>query len=243
MNLQQRISIPAVVLAATIIGLSACGKDANSGDGEITLTTDAEKVSYSIGVQIGQDFKRMKIDDINSNILARAIRDVIGDQELALTEEQMGEIMNAFSTQMQAKMQVEQERMMAENSSAATAFLIENASKEGVVSLPDSVQYIVIQEGSGSKPVTTDTVRVHYTGTLIDGTVFDSSYDKGEPVEFPLDGVIPGWSEVIQLMNVGGKCKAFIPPALAYGPRGMGDRIEPNSLLIFEIELLDIVSE
>jgi FKBP-type peptidyl-prolyl cis-trans isomerase len=219
--------------------LAACAKSGKKPEGKIELKNDVDKISYSIGTQIGQNFKQNDIE-INADILARAINDVLTDQKLALTEEEMSNVMNKFQNDMRTKMEASRNAQMTANQAKASAFLEENAKKPGVVTLPDSLQYVVLTEGNGPIPKENNTVKVHYRGFLEDGTEFDSSYKRNQPAEFPLNGVIPGWTEALKLMKTGAKWKIFLPPSLGYGPRG-NQTIPPNSLLIFEIELLEIV--
>ena len=214
-----------IIFSLTIL---ACG---GKNGGRAELISENDKFSYTIGIQLGQNFQQQGIV-INPDILSSAIKDVFAGNTPLLTNEEMTTAMQYF-----------QNGMVANNLAAASAFLAENALKTGITTLPDSLQYEVITEGTGVMPETTDTVRVHYHGTLLDGTVFDSSIERGEPVQFAVSGVIRGWTEVLQLMKTGAKWKAYIPPALAYGVRGSAPRIPPNSLLIFAIELLEIIEE
>ena len=209
----------------------ACG---DKEGGKIDFKTDDEKVSYSIGVQIGTSLKQSKIT-VDTKMIKRAIDDVLADKGLALSDSQMAEVFQGLRTRQEEAMQKE----VGENLSKASVFLAENAKKSGIITLPDSVQYQVITEGTGASPALTDTVSVNYVGTLMDGTEFDSSVKRGQPLEFVVESMIPGWVEVIPMMKKGAKWKVFIPPQLGYGERPMGS-IPANSLLIFEIELLDI---
>ena len=211
--------------------LACTGKDG----GKVELKSEDDKVSYTIGIQLGENFKQQGID-INPDILSSAINDVLAGTPLQLTDDEMTAVMQDFQT----KMVAQQQKQASDNIVAASAFLADNAQKPGITTLPDSLQYEVITEGTGVKPKTTDTVKVNYHGTLLDGTVFDRSVERGEPIEFPLSGVIPGWTEVLQLMKTGAKWKVFIPPNLAYGAGGRPG-IPPNALLTFEMELLEIV--
>ena len=204
--------------------------------------TDMKKVSYIIGTQLGQNFRLGGID-VNADIFVRGLDDIGNDTAPALTEAEMEEVMKKFQEDMSVKQEAEYNVALTTNRAEASAFLVENAMKPGITTLPDSLQYEVMNEGSGSKPQASDTVRVHYRGTRLDGTVFDSSYSRNQPAEFPLNGVIPGWTEVLQLMKTGAKWKVYIPPELAYGTSGRPPTIGPNLLLIFEIELLEIVEK
>ena len=203
------------------------------------LTTLKDKVSYSIGLNIGKDFKQQDID-VDPNLLARGIKDAVSGAKPLLTEEQMQETITAFRKEMVAKHEAKTKEEADKNKKESEEFLAANAKKEGVVTLPSGLQYKVIKEGTGPKPKPGDTVTVNYEGKLINGTVFDSSYKRGEPATFPVTGVIPGWTEALQLMKEGAKYELFIPPSLAYGERGAGNAIGPNTTLIFEVELLSI---
>jgi len=213
---------------------------------KVTLDTDKAKESYSIGYSIGEDFKQQGVD-IDARVLAKGMSDAIAGGEAMLSEEQRREVFAALQKRMMEKQQqmlAEREKEMAakgeKNLAEGKAFLEENAKKEGVITLDSGLQYQVLKEGKGAPPIKTDNVTVHYHGTLIDGTVFDSSVERGEPATFPVGGVIPGWVEALQLMAPGSKWKLFIPADLAYGERGAGPVIGPNSVLVFEVELLDI---
>jgi FKBP-type peptidyl-prolyl cis-trans isomerase len=205
-----------------------------SAQSPVTLKDQKDKVSYSIGLNIGNTLKQQSLD-LNTDTLAAGIKDALAGGKTLLTEEQVKETLMAFQKEMMAK-QMEKGAKAKED---GDKFLAENKKKVGVKSLTRGLQYQVITEGKGKKPKSTDTVKTHYRGTLIDGTEFDSSYKAGEPVSFPVTGVIPGWTEALQQMPVGSKWKLFIPSELAYGEQGQGP-IPPNSALIFEIELLGI---
>ena len=211
------------------------------------LATEKEQVSYVIGMDIGKSIKPMK-DEVDLATLRRAIDDVVNDKKLLLNDEQVATVMQAFSEKMQAKQQEEMVKKQAEmaaqgkkNLEVEAAFLAANAKKPGVVTTASGLQYQVITEGAGPKPKDTDRVAVHYAGTLLDGTEFDSSYKRGEPAQLVLGAVVPGWAEALQLMSKGSKYKLWIPSKLGYGEAGTpGGPIPPNSALVFEIELLDI---
>lgn len=205
----------------------------------MVLKTEKDKISYGIGMDIGENMKRQSID-IDPDKLAQGIKDVFAGKELLLTEEDFRNTMENFRKDMMAKQQMHMQEISEKNRKDGEAFLAENKNKEGVTTLPSGLQYKVISEGTGAMPEATDTVTVHYRGTLIDGTEFDSSFSRGEPATFPVNGVIPGWTEALQLMKAGSKWQLFIPSNLAYGERGPGGRIGPNSTLVFDVELLSI---
>ena len=193
-----------------------------------------DEVSYALGLSIGQNFKASGIKAITSEDFIAGLQDALAEREPKLTNERAREVINQLFTRLQ---QEEAEL----NAAAGKEYQEIMRHKSGVVTLPSGLQYEIIKEGKGAKPKATDKVRVHYHGTLINGVVFDSSVERGEPAEFPLNAVIPGWTEILQLMPVGSKWRVVIPSELAYGSRGAGDVIRPNMTLIFEIELLDIV--
>lgn len=206
---------------------------------ETAPKTDKEKLSYSLGAQIGQDIKRNEVE-IDVDTFARAMREAISGAKPAMTDEEIRATMQNFQQNMRQKAMAKMQEMGEKNKKASDEFLANNKTKEGVKTLPSGIQYQVITMGKGKKPTQKDQVVAHYTGTLIDGTEFDSSVKRGEPATFPLNGVIKGWQEVLPMMPVGSKWKVWIPPELGYGPRGAGQQIGPNQALIFDIELLNI---
>ena len=203
------------------------------------LTDYMDTVSYSVGVDIGKSFRLQEMD-INPDVMARGLSDAFSDKETALTDEEIQSTLINFRQEFQQKQREIAQRKAQEAAIAEEAYLAESASKEGVVSLPSGLQYKVITPGDGPSPLTTDKVKVHYKGSLADGTIFDSSYDRGQPTSFTVSGVIKGWTEALLLMQVGSKWELTIPSKLGYGTRGSGDRIPPNSTLLFEVELLAI---
>jgi FKBP-type peptidyl-prolyl cis-trans isomerase FklB len=197
------------------------------------LKDQKDKVSYSIGLNIGSNLGRQNVE-INPEALTAGVKDAIAGKP-QLTQDQIKEVMTAFEKDMQQKQKAAGEKSAAEGKT----FLEENKKKEGVKTTASGLQYKVIKEGTGAPPKATDTVTVNYRGTLIDGKEFDSSYKRGQPATFPLNGVIKGWTEGLQLMKTGSKYQLFVPPDLAYGERTVGPDLAPNSTLIFEVELLD----
>ena len=198
-----------------------------------------DTVSYSVGVDIGKSFRLQEMD-IDPDAMARGLSDAFSDKETVLTEEEIQSTLINFRQIFQQKQREIAQRKAQEAAEAEEAFLAESALKEGVVSLPSGLQYKVITPGNGPSPLTTDKVNVHYKGSLADGTVFDSSYDRGQPTSFTVSGVIKGWTEALLLMKVGSKWELTIPSKLGYGARGSGGKIPPNSTLLFEVELLGI---
>jgi FKBP-type peptidyl-prolyl cis-trans isomerase FklB len=225
------------ILSLALLLSTACGPSPSGGP--VSLESDDAKVNYSIGYQIGNDFQHQGVP-LEPDALVDGIRDAIGGNEAKLSEEERHATLAALQTRMHAAQQADQKAAADKNLAAAKAFLAENGAKEGVTTLPSGLQYKVLTEGTGPKPTASDTVTVHYRGTLIDGTEFDSSYKRGKPATFRVDGVIAGWTEALQLMKPGAKWELFIPAKLAYGGRGAGPRIEPNSTLIFEVELIKV---
>jgi len=204
-----------------------------------TLTTQMEKVSYAIGVNAAQGFKRLEMD-INLELVIRGLRDGYTGGKLIISEEESRKVVAAYQQELTAKQAAAKQVAADKNKKEGDAFLEENKKKEGIITLASGLQYKILKAGEGKTPTDKDTVQVQYRGTLIDGTEFDSSFKRGQPATFPLKGIIPGWKEALVLMPVGSKWQLFIPPALAYGTRGSGDKIGPNATLIFEVELLEI---
>ena len=203
------------------------------------LTDYMDTVSYSVGVDIGKSFRLQEMD-IDPDAMARGLSDAFSDKETALTDEEIQSTLINFRQVFQQKQREVAERKAQEAAVAEETYLAESASKEGVVSLPSGLQYKVITPGDGPSPLKTDKVKVHYKGSLADGTIFDSSYDRGQPTSFTVSGVIKGWTEALLLMQVGSKWELTIPSKLGYGTRGSGGKIPPNSTLLFEVELLGI---
>jgi FKBP-type peptidyl-prolyl cis-trans isomerase FklB len=223
-----------------ILPLLAVGLLANSGFGQEkpAMKEPKQRISYSIGADIGKNLKRQDLD-LDPKALAAGLADALTGKTV-LTEAEMRETLTAFQKEMTTKMQARQKVDGDKNGKEGEAFLAANAKKEGVKSTASGLQYKVLKSGKGKTPKATDTVKTHYHGTLIDGTVFDSSVERGEPVSFPVNGVIAGWTEALQLMKEGDKWQLVIPSKLAYGERGAGGKIGANATLVFEVELLSI---
>jgi FKBP-type peptidyl-prolyl cis-trans isomerase FklB len=205
----------------------------------LTLKTDKDKVSYAIGVNIGKSMRKDTVD-VDPAIFSRGMKDALAGGKLLLTDDEMKATLTKLQTELHARQEVAMQKAGEVNKKAGEDFLAQNKSKEGIVALPDGLQYKILKEGNGPKPAATDSVVCNYRGTLLDGTEFDSSYKRGQPATFPVSGVIKGWTEAVQLMPVGSKWQLFIPADLAYGNRGAGADIGPNATLIFEVELLSI---
>lgn len=205
------------------------------------LKTKQDSVSYAVGVDIGKNMKRQEIE-LDLNVMLAGMKDAMSNGKVQLTDEQMMAVMQTFQQEMMAKMQAKKAKEGEENIAQGKKFLEENAKKEGVKTTPSGLQYKVISSGSGGKqPTDTSVVKVHYRGTLLNGTEFDSSYKRGQPAEFPVNGVIKGWQEAIKMMKTGDKWMVVIPADIAYGAQGAPPSIPPNATLQFEIELLEIV--
>jgi len=203
------------------------------------LKSDKEKISYSIGMDIGGNLKRGSVE-VDPDLLARGLKDSYVGGKTLLTEDQARQAIADFQKTLAAK-QAETMKILSEKNKAdGEKFLAENAKKEGVKVLPSGLQYKEITPGQGKSPKIADNVTTHYKGTLIDGTEFDSSYRRGQPVTFPVSGVIAGWTEALQLMKEGAKWQLFVPSRLAYGERGAGQVIGPNATLFFEVELISV---
>ncbi|WP_132999885.1 FKBP-type peptidyl-prolyl cis-trans isomerase [Luteimonas arsenica] len=247
MNKLARAAATSVLAASIVLALGACKKiEPGAGKGtagatpaalEIAgLPTEEQQAGYAIGLQIGGTLAEIK-DDVDVDSLIKAMRTSMNGEEPLMNEEQARQVFEAFGQRMQAK-------MAAGNREAGEAFLAANAKEEGVQVTDSGLQYKVLEQGSGPTPGTDSRVSVHYRGSLVDGTVFDSSYERGEPATFTLSSVVPGWQEGLQLMPVGSKYMLWLPSELGYGDVGTpGGPIAPGSVLVFEVELIDILDE
>ncbi len=203
------------------------------------LKTQKDKISYSIGLDIGRSLKRQAID-VDQNLLIQGLKDVLSNHKQLLSDDEARECLTTFQRELVAKRTEEAKKAGEANMKEGEEFLAKNKKKPGVVTLPSGLQYKILKEGTGKTPKATDTVITNYRGTLINGKEFDSSYRRGKPATFPVDQVIRGWTEALQLMKVGSKWQLFVPSELAYGPNGAGTDIGPNTTLIFEVELVGI---
>ncbi len=224
-----------LIMSALCFGVMTVAASAQ----QTKIATRVDSASYSIGWDIGNSLKAQSIS-ITPSLLAQGILDALEGKTGALTNDQVQEIIMSLREEMAAKAQGHMQQMGEENKRAGDAFLAQNKQKKGVVTLPSGLQYEVVKEGNGPLPKATDKVTVHYTGRLIDGTVFDSSIERGEPTSFQVNGVIRGWTEALQLMKTGSQWKLFIPADLAYGAQGAGGAIGPNAVLVFDVELLKV---
>jgi len=224
------------LLLSTSVAFAA---DSTPTASPIPLTDNASKVSYGIGLNIGSSLQAQGLQDINLDALMLGVKDVLGNQPLKVSEDDLSQAFTALQAEHEAK----NAELAKKNLEAAKSFLAENKKANGVITTSSGLQYKVLAEGKGPKPKKDDIVSTHYRGTLIDGTEFDSSYTRNQPIEFPVDRVIPGWTEALQLMPVGSKWLLFVPPELGYGEKSPTAQIPPNSLLIFEVELLGIKAQ
>lgn len=262
MNSALRFAAP-LVLASLVLSLSACNKSEDNNEAETPaadaqasdtaktepgapavpgiagLETEKKQVSYMIGLDMAKSLTPIK-DDLDVEVLAEAMASAFAGETPKLTEEQSLQVQEAFTAKLQAKQAAEQAEKAEKGKAEGAAFLAGNKDKPGVKTTESGLQYRVERAGNGAKPAATDVVRVHYKGTLLDGTEFDSSYERGQPAEFGLNQVIPGWAEGVALMPVGSKYTFWIPSELGYGESG-GGPIPPNSMLTFEVELIEIV--
>lgn len=228
-------------VAAAIFATSALCFSVQVAAQNAELPTEKDRVSYMIGVDVGKTLKPMA-GEIDVAVLKRAIDDAFAGKPLLLDEQELAAVAQAFAQKMQAKQQADQKAAVDRNTAAGDAFLAQNGKKRGVVTTASGLQYQVLTAGKGAKPTAENTVKVNYTGTLLDGMKFDSSLDRGEPAQFLLGAVIPGWTEGLQLMQPGSKYRFWIPAKLAYGDQGTpGGPIPPGSTLVFDVELLEVL--
>lgn len=241
----KKIALPLVL--ASLVGLQACNQQSQTTESaataaEVALESSEQRLSYGMAFGLGQ---RMSQDGMPIDIEAfvAGFRDGASGQDGRMTQEEITAEMQAFQENMMAEQEAAQAELAAANMAASAAFLEENGAREGVIVTESGLQYEVLEAGEGGKPGPEDTVEVHYRGTLVDGTEFDSSYGRGQTVTFGVGQVIAGWTEALQLMDVGSKYKLYIPPELGYGAGGAGQMIGPNAALIFEVELISIPSQ
>lgn len=225
------------IINLLVLGLVFMGLACTDMNGQVEIKTKQDSLAYAIGLQWG---KNLKTDDLilSTAVIKQGLEDSFKDAP-KLTDEQIQTILTGLQQELQDKRMKKQQEASSENLKKAETFMAQNKSKDGIKTTASGLQYQVIKEGTGKSPVASDKVKVHYHGTLTDGKVFDSSVQRGEPITFPLNGVIPGWTEGLQLMKEGGKVRFFIPPGLAYGAQGSG-AIGPNEVLIFDVDLIEV---
>ncbi|MFT5337790.1 MAG: FKBP-type peptidyl-prolyl cis-trans isomerase FklB [Luteibaculaceae bacterium] len=221
---------------AGVIALASCANQGKMTETLEKLETEEQKVAYAIGMDIARNLASSGIKTLDASALAQGLNQTMVGGDVLLGEAEAQEVIQGYFAKIQ-------EEKFSGNIEEGKTFLIENKTKDGVVELPSGLQYEILTEGKGEKPGINDVVKTHYHGTLLDGKVFDSSVDRGEPISFPVSGVIAGWTEALQLMAVGSKWKLYVPSELAYGERGAGADIGPHSTLIFEVELLEIEAQ
>ncbi len=223
-----------------LIALIGCSKNEGSASmGDVAIETHIDSISYSIGMDIATSFTQQSVD-VNPEVFVQGFTTKYKGDSTLFNEEEMRAVLTSFRNELRQKQQDVSKMKSENNKKAGDEFLAENGQKDGVVETESGLQYKVLTSADGPSPVVSDKVTVHYTGRLLDGSVFDSSVERGEPASFRVDGVIKGWTEALQLMRVGEKWELYIPGHIAYGERGSGGKIGPNQLLIFEVELLGI---
>ena len=205
----------------------------------MSFSSNKEKISYIIGRDMAANFKKQGIE-VDPEIFLQGFKEALSGAESKLNPEEVQAAMMALQQEMQSRQAAGKGAMAEANKQEGEAFLAQNKTREGITTLPSGLQYMVLQEGNGASPGPTDKVTTHYHGTLIDGTVFDSSYERGQPATFPVNGVISGWTEALQRMQEGAKWRLFLPANLAYGAQGAGEDIGPNATLIFDVELISV---
>lgn len=226
-------------ITLAMVGIVVAGGFAVNALQADELKSDDAKVSYSIGLKYGENFAR-DYKELDLKAFSQGMQDGFKGSKPAIEEKDMMAVMQAFQTRKMEEMRGQAEKAAQENQTKGAKFLAENGKRKGVTTLPDGLQYEVLASGKGATPDENDKVKVHYHGTLVDGTVFDSSVQRGEPATFPVNGVIKGWTNILQKMKAGDKWKVAIPSTLAYGERAVGNTIGPNETLVFEIELLEV---
>jgi len=224
----------AILIVAFLSGICLAGERPG-------LKDEKEKISYSVGYQIGGDFKRQGVE-LDPDLLVKGIRDAAGGAEPRISPQEMRKTLVELKKKVEADERKRRMEKAGKYRAEGEAFLSANGKKEGVVTLPSGLQYKVLAAGKGTSPGPADNVTVHYRGTLVDGTEFDSSYQRNEPATFGVDRVIPGWKEALPMMKEGAKWQLFVPSKLGYGEQGSGSRIPPNSALLFEVELISVRS-
>jgi len=227
-----------ILMGGAVLGLGLAAMQVDAEEAA-ALKSDKDRVSYTLGSEIGKNFKRLEVE-VDPDVLLRGFKDAYQGKKLVLSEEELKKISADYQASLREKQAAAMKKAAETNEKEGEAFLAANAKKEGVITLPSGLQYLVVKKGEGPIPKAEDTVKCNYRGTLINGTEFDSSYKTGQPATFAVGGVIAGWTEALKLMPVGSKWQLFIPSKLAYGPRGAGRDIGPNATLIFDIELLGI---
>ena len=233
------VFIAGTIIIAHAIIIDTTPAFACEGKRKTSLSNTVDKVSYTIGVDMGKNFDRQNVK-VNPELVMQGLNDVIQQRKLVMTDEQMQQTLASFQKDLIAKHAEEFKQLSNNNKKAGKAFLASNKKQKGVVALDNGLQYKVISAGKGKKPSQKDTVTVDYEGKLISGEIFDSSYDRGTPATFKLSEVIPGWTQALQLMSVGSTWEIYVPSELAYGEKGVGDPIGPNVTLIFKVNLLSI---
>jgi len=235
--INKKLAIIGLMASAALV--AGCKEDAKKQDDSAKLQTLEQKASYIIGQNMGKQFKQSDFN-VDTDAFVLAINDIKGGTAARISDEDAQKIMQELTDGLKKKQEEKAKQLSETNKAAGEKFLAENKTKEGVQTTASGLQYKIITAGNGVKPKATDTVKVHYAGKLLDGTEFDSSIKRGEPVEFPVNGVIPGWVEALQLMPQGSKWEIYIPSNLAYGDAGQGPTIPPASTLIFTVELLEV---
>lgn len=239
--MHQKLTV-SIIAAMVMVSMMVAGCDSgSSSQGDANLDSNIDSVSYAFGFNVGKGMSQQGMNDIDAGLFAKGMQKALNNDSLQISEDTLQAIIQQYQIKAQQKAQKQRAADGQENKEAGEEFLAENKDKEGVQTTESGLQYKVLEEGSGATPSAEDTVTVNYKGTLLNGEVFDSSYERGQPADIPLNRVIPGWTEGIQLMNTGGKYKFWIPGELAYGANPQpGSPIGPNELLVFEVELLEV---